>query len=225
MKTVKRISALLIALTVCLIAVVPVLAATQSIESIEFSLDDSFKIYTAKNLLASSDVDGLVFAAMSESGNHQIQARRTVTDFSKQLSSFYGLDGEMIKPVGSMMFPDGYETAVINSLMYLKSTSHNDAGYTSVYVTVNNGKLYTFTYFGTDATKMGEFMTTVKLPKPTGGNRLNIYVIVLISVFIIIDIVFIAFLVISFVKDYKRHKMETSDNIVSQYVKIKRRKF
>lgn len=221
----KRSFALLAAAIVCLLAVVPASAAKHSIENISFSIEDGFTVYTSKDLLVSSDVDGLVFAAMSADNLHQIQARCTVTDFSAQLVSFYGLDSEIVAPVGNMIFPDGYETATINSLLYLKSTSYNNAGCTSVYVTVNDGKLYTFTYFGADATKMGEFMTTVKLPDSSDGRGVNVYVILLISVFIIVDIGFIVFLVVSFVKDYKRHKMETSENIVSQYVKIKRRKF
>lgn len=221
----KRIFCLLTVIMLCLFAVTSASAATKHIKDITFSVDDGFTVHTEDDLLASSNVDGLIFAVLSEDGKHQIQARCTTSEFSTNLNSFYGLDKELVAPVGEMMFPDGYETATINSLVYLKNTSHSDTGYTSVYITVNDGKLYTFTYFGNDATKMGEFMTTVKLPASTNSRGANVSVIILICVFIIIDIIFVAFLVVSFVKDYKHHKMETNENIVSQYIKIKRRKF
>lgn len=221
----KRLFCILTAILLCLFAVTSASAATKHIKDVTFSVDDGFKVHTEDDLLASSNVDGLIFAVLSEDGKHQIQARCTTSEFSTNLNSFYGLDEELIAPVGETLFPEGYETATINSLIYLKNTSHSDTGYTSVYITVNDGKLYTFTYFGTDATKMGEFMTTVKLPNSTSNKGANLSVIILICIFIIVDIIFVMFLVVSFVKDYKHHKMETSENIVSQYIKIKRRKF
>lgn len=221
----KRTVALIFALILVLVAVFPLTVSAKTIKNIEFSVGEDFTVHTDDDLLASSNVDGLIFAAISKDNKHQIQARCTTTEFSTRLKSFYGLDREMLEPVGNMIFPKGYETANINSLLYLKNITFNDKEYTCTYITVNDGKLYTFTYFGCDPTKIGEFMATVKLPDSTNGNGVNVYIIILISVFILVDIAFIIFLAISFVKDYKHHKMETSENIVSNYVKIKRRKF
>lgn len=224
MKKLTAVAALIIVLLSTVFAL-SVSAAKYSIENITFSANDEFTVHTSKDLLSSSNVEGLLFVGMTADGNHQIQCRRTITEFSKQLVTFAGMDAEIVAPVGQQIFPDGYETTEINSLIFLKSTTINDKGYSSVYITVNDNKLYTFTYFGSDATKMGEFMTTVKFPVKSSGSGVNVYLIVLISIFILADIVLIIFLGYSFFKDYRQRKMETSENVVDQYIKIKRRKF
>lgn len=207
------------------ILTVSVSAAKYSVENITFSAGPEFTVHTSEDLLSSSNVQGLLFAAITADSAHQIQARVTETEFSKRLKSFSGLDSEIIAPVGKQIFPNGYETTQINSAVFLKSTVAGQNGCTSIYVTVNKGKLYTFTYFGSDATKMGEFMSTVKMPADSSAKRGNVYVMVLISIFILADIVLIVFLVYSFIKDQRQRKMEANENVVSQYIKIKRRKF
>ncbi|MBE6798243.1 MAG: hypothetical protein E7525_00455 [Ruminococcaceae bacterium] len=221
----RPVAALVFIITLLSVFTFSVSAAKYEIGNITFTANDEFTVHTADDLLSSSNVNGLLFVGLTADGNHQIQCRQTVTEFSKQLVSFAGMDAEIVAPIGQQIFPNGFETTVINSLIYLKNTTADDKGYTSVYVTVNDGKLYTFTYFGSDATKMGEFMTTVKFPLKSGGTGVNVYLIVLIAIFILADVVLIGFLGYSFFKDYRQRKMEKSENVVDQYIKIKRRKF
>ena len=223
----KKLFFIVISVLICFCNAICVSAATtkHNIDNIKFSLSSEFTVYTGSDLFETSTVEGLVFVAMTESQDHQFQVRCTETEFSKQLKSFYGLDSEIIAPVGNALFENGFETTEISGLNFIKSTSKGDEQYTSIYITVNDSKLYTFTYFGQDATKMGEIMSTVKLPVKNAVANDNIYIIILISVFILADIAFIVFLCVLFVRDYKRRKMETNENVVSQYIKIKRRKF
>ena len=221
----RRLAALVLSLVMFFAFTFTVSAAKYEVNKITFSLGDEFAVHTADDLISSSNVSGLLFVGLTSDGSQQIQCRETVTEFSEQLKSFTGMDSEIVAPIGQQIFPDGFDTTVINSLIFLKNTTADGNGYTSVYVTVNDGKLYTFTYFGSDATKMGEFMTTVKFPLKASQTGSNVYLIVLISVFILADIVLLGFLGYSFFKDYRQRKMEQSENVVDQYIKIKRRKF
>ena len=223
----KKILISIIALLTIFIAVLPVAAAMTpyEIDSIGFLANEDYTVYTEDDLLPSSKVEGLVFVALSSDHNHQIQGRRTETEFSKQLGSFKDLDKETVAPVGTKLFPNGYETVQMGSILYLKSTEQTDGDFTVMYTTVADGKLYTFTYFGTDPTRIGEFISTVTIPDTAKSSGMKTFMIVLFVIFIIADIIFIILLALSFAKDYRRRKMEMDKNIVNQYIKIKRRRY
>ncbi len=221
--------AFICALTIilCLFAAVSVSAvsAQHTVKDVTFLLSEDYDLMTEEDLLVSSGVKGLIFAAISKDELHQIQCRETTTDFSKELGSFNGLNSEAVAPVGQKLFPDGYDTAEIGHHIYIKNTTETDGQYTVIYVTVCNQKLYTFTYFGDDPLKLAEFMGTVSLPDSTSESDPNILMIVFLSLGILAFLVLIVVLALSFVKDYRRRKMEQSENIVSNYIKIKRRKY
>ncbi len=223
----KRIITATLCLILVLFAVLPASAKTveHTVDGVAFKIDDDYTVSTAEDLLPSSSVQGLIFVAISSDSLHQIQGRCTSTEFSRELESFENLDEETVAPAGEKLFPNGYETVTLGSTLYLKSTQTENGMTNVVYVTVSKGNLYTFSYFGPDASRIGEFMTTVTLPQGKTDSNVGIFVIIIISVLIIIDIVFLYFLIMSFVKDYRRRKMERDQNIVSQYIKIKRRKY
>ncbi len=223
----KKVFCLFISLILLLFAVLPVTAAAKeyNISGVTFSIDDSYSVNTSEDLAPSSTVKGLLFVAISEDSHHQIQCRQTETEFSKELGSFENLDSETIAPAGKQLFPEGYETVTLGNTLYLKSATIKDGEASVVYVTVTEGKLYTFSYFGTDASAIGEFMNTVSLPTAPKSSGLKVVMIILITVFLVVDIIFAVFLIASFVRDYRRKKMEMEQNIVSQYIKIKRRKY
>jgi hypothetical protein len=223
----KKIICLIVTVLTVLLCVTSAFAAQthHTVGDIAFSLDSDYSIYKGDSLAPASSVKGLTFMAVSSDNLHQIQARCTTTEFSKQLDTFSGLDDEILKPVAQKLFDGEYETLKIGSYVYLKELTKNEKDYTAVYVTVSKGKLYTFTYFGTEPSRLDYFVTTVTLPASNRESNVKTYIIILITVFIIADLVFLAFLIMSFVRDYKRRKMEQSENIVSQYIKIKRRKY
>ena len=223
----KKLIVCILSLILVLCAVLPVSAkqVQHEIDGIMFSIDDDYKVSTKEDLFPSSSVEGLVFVAISPDQKHQIQGRCTETEFSRQLETFAGQDEDSIAPAGEKLFKNGYETVVFGSTLYLKSTEITSDGNSVVYVTVTGGKLYTFSYFGSDSSKIGEFMTGVGLPQEKKESKMAVFLIILISLFILVDLVFIYFLVMSFVKDYRRRKMDRDQNIVSQYIKIKRRRY
>lgn len=195
------------------------------ISGVKFKLDQGFELLTEKDLLVSSDVEGLIFAAISGDGAHQIQARRTSTDFSKEIGSFRGLLPSDLDPVGQKLFPNGYTTAEFGSHLYLKQISVTEGDYTAIYVTVANKSLFTFTYFGSDPTVLSEFMGGVTLPDGGSSSSSVSFIVIILYICIAVAVAVLVMLVLSFVKDYRRRKMEQNENVVSNYIKIKRRKY
>ncbi len=223
----KRIFSAILSVIICAftVSLASASVAEKEINGIRFCINSNFEVMTAENLTESSTVEGLIFAAISTDRLHQIQCRRTVTDFSSGIKSFKTLSPENIAPIGEKLFPDGYETAEFGQDIYLKQRKVTDGNYEILYVTVSGGKLYTFTYFGSDPTKIGEFMGSVSLPKEETENNVNILMIIILSLSIAAFLVLFVLLMLSFIKDYRHRKMEQSENIVSNYIKIKRRKY
>lgn len=223
----KRTACLLLSALVLGVSAITASAKTvgHKIGGVSFELDDSFSVFTSDDLSESSTVEGLVAAVMSGDGSQQIQIRSAETDFSLEMESFKGLSAESIAPVGQKLFKNGYSTVELESNVYLKQSSVEDGKYSVIYVTIADRKLYTFTYFGTDPTLIGEFMASVKLNDTRASDGSNVLMTVILSVLIAAFAVAAGMIILSFVKDYRRRKMEQSENVVSNYIKIKRRKY
>ncbi len=223
----KRVLSVFVAAWLCFALFVSASAKSvgHEISGIKFNLSEDYELLTEKDLLISSDVEGLVFAAISSDGENQIQARRTSTDFSKEIGTFKGLLPKDLEPVGQKLFPEGYTTAEFESDIYLKRISENEGQYTAIYVTVSDNSLFTFTYFGSDPTVLSEFMGGVTLPGSQSDSSSVSIIVIILYICIAIFIVLLVALAFSFVKDYRRRKMEQNENIVSNYIKIKRRKY
>ncbi len=223
----KRIISVILAVALLCFCAVSVSAksVSHSVENVNFKLSSGYTLLTDEDLVASSTVEGLLFAAISNDEAHQIQCRSTVTDFSKDLKTFSGLLGEDLAPVGQMLFPDGYDTAEIGNHVYLKSSSVTDGKYSVIYVTVSDGRLYTFSYFGSDPTEIGQFMGNVTLPDSATEGGTSVVLIAVLALAIAAVSAVIVLIALSFLKDYRHRKMEKSENIVSNYIKIKRRKY
>lgn len=225
----KKAAAFIISALILLFTAGPTFAATVSreIDGVKFSIGSEYEVSTSENLADSSTVEGLVFVAISKDGKHQIKVQQKVSEYSAEMQSFKSLSHEDLAPVAQKFdrFKNGYDTSEIGNAVYLKSSVATDNGYEIIYVTVSNGKWYTFTYFGSDPTEMGEFMGSVTLSEAPADKQFGTLWIIILSVSILVFLVVITLLVMSFIKDYRHRKMEQSDNIVSNYIKIKRRKY
>lgn len=200
-------------------------AGGNSVDGIKFSLPSGYTVYTDENLGTVSGAEGLRFAALSADRNSQIQMRCIEDDFAKSIGSFYGLDEDTVDPVGRKLFDDGYSSVTINSMAYIKKTYEYESDRVVMYVTVHGGKLYTLAFFGDDPSEMGEFMGTVSFPSNEKTSPLKIMIICVAVFFMAVDVAFAVWLVSSLLKDYRRYKIAKNENVVSQYIKIKRRKY
>lgn len=200
-------------------------AGKDTVDGMKFTLPSGYTLYTDDDLGTVSGADGVRFVALSGDRNSQIQMRCTDDDFAKSIGSFYGLDAETVDPAGKKLFEDGYTCVTVNSMAYVKKAYDYDSDRVVIYVTVYDGKLYTLTYFGDDPSEMGEFIGTVSFPSAEKPSPLKAVIITVTVFFIIVDILFAVWLVSSLLKDYRRYKMAKNENVVSQYIKIKRRKY
>ncbi len=219
----KKVIVLLIALIISVFAVTPALAASKklTIQDATFTISDEYNAYTKENVSPQNVINGFLFAAISKDEKHQIQLRCTTTQFSKETGSFYGVEHNMVVPVATSLFDKNYDIVTFNNMVYIKNIADGGA---IVYVTVYGNKLYTFSYFGNDASKIGEFMSGVSFPAAS-TSKLKVAIVAMLVIFILAAIAFLYLLIRSFINDYNRYKMETSENVVSQYIKIKRRKY
>lgn len=221
----KAISVLLCVFTLIFVFSTVSAASGNTVDGIKFVLPSGFSLYSGSDLGSVLGTDGLRFAAISSDRSGQIQMRCTDDEFAKSIGSFYGLDGETIDPVGKKLFENDYSAVTLNSMAYIKKNYDYGSDRVVMYVTVYKGKLYTFAYFGSDPSDMGEFMGTVGFPQEKNSSALKTVIIAVAVFFILVDIVFAAWLISSLYKDYRRYKIAKSENIVSQYIKIKRRKY
>ena len=222
----KKAVCLVFALLISVMFAISVSAEVISYEfgGVKFSLGSDYIVSTQEEV-EKSQVNGLIFFAVYKNGLHQIKGLKTETAFSKEMSSFSSLSPEALTPIGNELFPQGFETAEVGNEVYLKQISTQNDEQTVVYTTVSGGKLFTFTYIGTDVTRSGEFIGTVILPDSQNGSDVNVLMIVVLAICIAGFCTLIIVLLSSFIRDYRHRKMEQSENIVSNYIKIKRRKY
>ena len=213
----------LLIIIISVFTVSPAFAAAKEhkVLDVTFKVSDEYKVYTKENVSPQNVINGFEFAAISKDEKHQIQLRCTTTQFSNETGSFYGVEHSMVIPVAKSLFEGNYDIVTFNNMVYIKNVSNSG---TVVYVTVYGKKLYTFSYFGNDASKIGEFMSGVSFPA-LAASKIKVAIVAVLIIFILAALAFLYLLIRSFVNDYNRHKMETSENIVSQYIKIKRRKY
>ncbi len=213
----------LLIIIISVFTVSPAFAAAKEhkVLDVTFTVSDEYKVYKKEDVSPQNVINGFEFAAISKDEKHQIQLRCTTTQFSNETGSFYGVEHSMVIPVAKSLFEDNYDIVTFNNMVYIKNVSNSG---TVIYVTVYGKKLYTFSYFGNDASKIGKFMSGVSFPA-LAASKIKVAIVAVLIIFILAALAFLYLLIRSFVNDYNRHKMETSENIVSQYIKIKRRKY
>ena len=74
---------------------------------VKFSLGSDYIVSTQEEV-EKSQVNGLIFFAVSKNGLHQIKGLKTETAFSKEMSSFSSLSPEALTPIGNELFPQGH---------------------------------------------------------------------------------------------------------------------
>lgn len=168
--------------------------------------------------------ENIILIAVKSDLSEQFEVRAVATDFSKEIYSLKAIkDEEIIEGIGEgLLCTSNFSQYSINGHIFLRN-SYDEKSQSLTYITIENGKLYTFTYFGNDPFLAAETISGFSI-KSTGGVSalgLSEWIMVIIILLAIIGIlVAIVFLTVSLIKDYKRRKNE---NIVSQYIKIKKR--
>lgn len=196
---------------------------------------ESFKTYM-KNA-------GMLLYAATEDNTRQIQVKSWQTDFSKEIGDLSSLDSEALEQAAAALITErpgeillSKQQIRLGNSTYFEMTARvagkqSDFCYVQ-YVTIQNGSLYALVYYniGSELTaaQMSEargLLSGFSVEKRSEGalSGSNVLLqIVIISAVILAASVLAVLMLLSFIKDLRSRK---SDNDVSEYIRIKRRKF
>ena len=158
----------------------------------------------------------------------QIQIRVNETEFAKELSDLYLLEGDNLWSVAQKLSASAEKTVTLGDTVFVKSVNQikDEAGQYNVsqYITVKNGRLYTFSFYSpapnADFERQTLSLTPIKTDKPKASLS-EILLLILMTILIIGFIVLAGFLIFPLLAQVKPKE----DNDVREFVRIKRRKF
>lgn len=238
----KRIFSLVLIITVlACVGSISVNAQTYSLSgNIEIALPDNFTILTSDNLKTNEEVikdlghsissihkymdeKHILFIALDEENENQVQLGAFQTEFSKDVQDLGGLNAEELQRVGNQMLGGNFEIISINGWIYFKTKLDGLAGYGTIqYITFKNGMLYTLSYYGSDGELANTIAAGLKLPeKKTKLSTKTILISVLLWVALVAALVTMVLLSLSLISELRKSR---EDNDVREYIRIKRRR-
>ena len=176
-----------------------------------------------KNYMKQEDI---YIIAAGEEAKGEFHIKCTETDFSKQMVSFAGLGAESLTRINNTLFGGNAEACNIGKgdTIYFRTKSRAETSdfFTYQYATVENGKLYSFVYYGDSSDEIDDFMKSLKIKTKKKSNPATVATAVLIAVIIIVCLVAMGIIVVTVVMDMKKPVEEDSEE--TEYIRIKRRK-
>ena len=176
-----------------------------------------------KNYMISEDI---YIIAAGENAEGEFHIKCTESEFTKQMESFSGLGAESLTRINSTLFGGNAEACTIgkDNTIYFRTKSKVESAefYTYQYATVENGKLYSFVYYGNSEEEIDKFMKTLKIKKPTKTNAITVVTGVFVGIIIIGGLVAMGIIAVTVVRDIK--KPTEQDKEEAEYIRIKRRK-
>ena len=168
---------------------------------------------------------GIIFIAVNSENNEQFEMRSTETEYSKEIASLSKIkDDEIINKIGSVLFGNNsFGQYSINGCVYLRENYTSAEQNSVIYVTIENGCIYTFSYFGDDPVRIAEIIGGLRIGTERGLSAMTVSDwIRTIIVYLLIAglLVAVILIVVSLIRDFKRRKNE---NVVSEYIKIRKR--
>lgn len=238
----KLLSAIFLCIFVASFFSLSALANTVShtVDEITLKISDKYFVFTPNSTVkdfaalkgsdklkdAFANDNELVFIATTDGLQSQFVVRKTQTEFSKKTESLNGISEEMLKNIAAEITDLPYEGVyTTGNVNYLRFDNKSEAISTTLFVAIENGNLYTFNYYGNDVFVSAELLNgvTIQTKKEISSVSVKTVVIIVIVWLVIAAVaIFLIYLVISFIRDYK---ISHNENDVSNYIKIKRRKF
>ena len=241
----KRILVFFItAVLLCLFSVALVSAESISKNGATLDFPDGFTVLYKENLSKNTEVvkllghsvqslkkemdqSGIVAIAVDEGNTEQFVYKCVISEFSEQTESFNSFNDEALAKINTEMFGGNAKIQRINEIVYFYTKSFTESAefYTYQYVTVQNGRLYSFIYYGNDATRISTLIETAKLEiEGEDKSYTQIGPIILMSVVMVAAIVAMVLIAISVIRDITNDK-RAEENDVAEYIRIKRRRF
>ncbi len=207
---------------------------------IEIALPDDFTLLTSDNLKTNEatleelghsisslhkymDEKHIIFIALDEGNENQVQLGAFQTEFSKDVQDLGGLKAEELQRVGNQMLGGNFEIISINGWIYFKTKLDGLAGYGTIqYITFKNGMLYTLSYYGSDGEMANTIAAGLTLPeKKSQLNTKTVLISILLWVALVIALVTMVLLSLSLISELRKSR---EDNDVREYIRIKRRR-
>ena len=184
--------------------------------------------YTVSTISKYFNDNGILFIAVENEGDGQIQLKCTETDFTLQTDDITELDDELVINIAQKILDidkNKLKPVLINGVKFFetRSVAETQEGKYSVvqYSTIRNGKLYTFSYYNglgsvTNAVieegwNIAKELKISKLNSTIGEEIDNTLTIVIISAAVIIACSVIVYIFVTFFLDIK-NKSESKGN-------------
>ena len=221
-------------------------AATPADVDISLNLDEEFFIITEDLVSKNEEIvenlgytkssfkalftKGTLVAFILHSGTKsQIQIRAEETQFSKKLEDLSLLSEENLLSVAKELSSGAKGVVNIKDTAFVHSVSQitDDAGSYSVsqYITIKNGRLYTFNFYSNSPSESFEQQVLAAAQIKTIKKKATVtetVMLVLMSVLILGFATAMGFLIFSIISQIRKKR---EDNDVREFVRIKRRKF
>ncbi len=250
-----KLKALLLALLLITVVAFPASAATLKGDGISLEVPDEYLIitpdnvsenvkaakvlgFTEKTLKTYMQDNGMIFLGLVGNNTRQVQLRAKTggeDSFAAKIGDLSLLDNENIRESAAVIMDqldlsatDRYEVvANTGGLKAIKITAESEDGTSVQYVTIRNGVIYSLVGFdaaGSSMDYLADIFESLEIKKEKGGFTLaegtQIVTTVIVVLLMLAAVVVIIRLLISFVRDFRNR-----ENDVSEYIKIKRRKF
>ncbi|MDO4742999.1 MAG: hypothetical protein Q4B04_03050 [bacterium] len=192
--------------------------------------DDNIEIIEAighsqeslENFMNKNDVYAI---GVAQGNTRQIQLKCIKTEFSSEVDSLSNLGEQNISEIGYRLFGSEFKILKQGETVYYVNEFATE-NYSGVdYVTIKNGVLCTVVCYGCNSAQQQQILENVifkEKSKVSVASSSTVFEIIIISLLILAVSVAVLFIIFSFISDWRKKRDE---NIVSKYIKIKRRKF
>ena len=230
----------------CVVAVLlsaiclPVLADTVEFDggNVSFSVPSGYEYITVKNASRQKDIaekfgysskslatymknNSLMLIAVNEKEQSQFHLKSTSTDFTSGIVSLSNVQKSERAEIGNSIFGEnGYSEKTVGGKIYFETEIEG----VFTFSTVENGELFTATYYGSDENSAinlikGISFKTKSASKPAIGS--SIMPLIIATLMTLAATGLVVFILVSLINDWK-NKGENDDE---EEIKIKRRKF
>ena len=240
----KRAAVLILVFILSALLCLPVSAAKDDpMSALDYRFPSSYTTLTRNNLSRNSTLvkklgftpsdlknymnqENIYIIAAGEEAAGEFHIKCIESEFSKEIVTFSGLNSQALTRINSTLFDGNAEACVIgkSDTVYFRTKSKVQAAdfYTYQYTTVENGKLYSFVYYGDSEQEIDEFMKTLKIKRSGNTSPTVVATGIFVAIVIIAGLVAMGVIGITVVRDIKKPTEETYTDV--EQIKIKRRK-
>ena len=184
--------------------------------------------YTPATLKNHMVKENIYYIGVGEDVDGEFHIKSWENEYSKKAKSFVGFDDAGLAEINQNLFGGNAEICKIgnkDTIYYRTKSKVMEADFhTYQYTTIENGKFYSFIYYGNSSAEIDALMATVRFNKSAPPPSVStIIVAVIMGLCIIIGVVAMGVIAVGVVRDI-RNKPTEAEQEDTQHIRIKRRK-